>query len=309
MKRVWGFVLIGLILLLPGANAWAQGGATAQISGAVKDSSGGVLPGVDVTATQTDTGLKRSAVTETDGSYTLLNLPPGPYRLDAVLQGFRSFQQTGIVLQVGGNPVVNVTMSIGQVAETITVQASTPLVETKNTGVGQVMDNKRILELPLNGRNPADLLAVLPSAVPQPALNATSRSMGGSNGGIAYSLAGGLSFGVTYMLDGAIHNNPYDNLNLPLPFPDALQEFKVETSALPAQYGQHSAGAVNAVTKSGTNEFHGDVFEFIRNYHFNARNFYAPTRDSLKRNQFCGTFGGPRPRTSTGRRSRSCSRA
>ena len=102
------------------------------------------------------------------------------------------------------------------------------------------MDNKRILDLPLNGRNPADLMQFLPAAVPQPALNATSRSMGGSNGGQAYSLAGGLSFGVSYVLDGATHNNPYDNLNLPLPFPDALQEFKAETSALTAQNGMHS---------------------------------------------------------------------
>ena len=156
---------------------------------------------------------------------------PVPYKLEAMLQGFRTFAQTGIVLQVGASPIINVTMAIGQVAETVTVTGSTPVVETRNLGVGQVMDNKRILELPLNGRNTADLLAVLPAAVPQPALNATSRSMGGSSGGIAYSLAGGVSFGVSFVLDGATHNNPYDNLNLPLPFPDALQEFKAETSA------------------------------------------------------------------------------
>src|SRR5262249_18515813 len=99
--------------------------------------------------------------------------------------------------------------------------------------------------------------------------------------------------GTTYLLDGSSHNDVLNGLTLPLPFPDALQEFKVETSALPAQYGQHSAAAVNAVTKSGTNEFHGDVFEFIRNGSFNARNFFAPVRDALKRNQFGGTLGGP----------------
>jgi len=301
MKRVWGVVCAVFLVLSASASAWAQAGATAQISGSVKDSSGGVLPGVDVTATQTDTGLKRNATTELDGSYVILNLPPGPYRVEATLQGFRTFQQTGIVLQVGASPVINVTLSIGQVAETITVQASTPLVETKNIGVGQVMDNKRILDLPLNGRNPADLLAVLPGAVPGGAgANASSRSMQGSNGGIAYSLAGGATYGVSYVLDGAMHNNPYDNLNLPLPFPDALGEFKAETSALTAQNGMHSGGAVNLITKSGSNQFRGDAFEFFRHHAMNATDPFAVKDaagnrkdDGLKRNQYGGTLGGP----------------
>jgi hypothetical protein len=300
MKRVWSFVCAVLILVFASANAWAQAGASAQISGIVRDTSGGVLPGVDVTATQTDTGLKRNATTAVDGSYTIPNLTPGPYRVEAMLQGFKSFQQTGIVLQVGASPTLNVTMSIGAVAETITVQANASLVETKNLGVGQVMDNKRILELPLNGRNAVDLLANLPAAIPQPALNATSRSMGGSNGGVSYSLAGGLSFGVSYVLDGATHNNVYDNLNLPLPFPDALGEFKAESSALTAQNGMHSGGAVNAITKSGSNQFRGDAFEFFRHHSMNATDPFAAKDaagnrkdDGLRRNQYGGTIGGP----------------
>src|SRR5712671_3034929 len=197
MKRVLvGFACSAIVLLITGTNASAQAGATAQISGTVKDGSGGVLPGVDVTVTQTDTGLKRNAITEADGSYQLPNLPIGPYRLEAMLQGFRSSAQTGIVLTVGSNPVINVALEVGQVAETITVQANAAVVETRNIGVGAVMDNKRILDLPLNGRNPADLIQFLPAVVPQPALNATSRSMGGSQGGLSFSVAGGLSFGV-----------------------------------------------------------------------------------------------------------------
>src|SRR2546421_12062619 len=300
MKRVWGFVFSVFFLLLASANAFAQAGATAQISGVVKDASGGVLPGVTVTATQTDTGLKRDATTETDGSYSLLNLPPGPYRLEAMLQGFRSFQQTGIVLQVGASPTINVTMTIGAVAETITVQANASRVETKNLGVGQVMTNKQVMELPLNGRNVADLLALLPAAVPTPGGNATSRSMQGSSGGIAYSLAGGLNFGVSFVLDGATHNNPYDNLNFPLPFPDALGEFKAEASAMTAQNGMHSGGAVNAITKSGSNAFRGNAFEFFRHHAMNATDPFAVKDaagnrkdDGLKRNQYGATFGGP----------------
>lgn len=261
MTRALSGVSTAIVLvLLSVSGAWAQGGATAQMSGTVKDQGGGVLPGADVTVTQVDTGLKRNVVTDAEGFFAFPSLPVGPYRLDVMLQGFRSYVQTGIVLQVNDSPVIPVSMTLGEVAETITVQGSSPVVETRNLGVGQVMDNKRILDLPLNGRNPADLLQYLPAAVPQPLLNATSRSMQGSNGGQAYSLAGGLSFGVAYVLDGATHNNPYDNLNLPLPFPDALQEFRAETSALTAQNGMHSGAAVNAVTKSGTNQYRGDGF-------------------------------------------------
>jgi hypothetical protein len=301
MKRVLiGFAGSVVILLLGAVPARAQASATAQISGIVKDDSGGVLPGVDVAVTRTDTGQKRNAITDADGAYVIPNLAVGPYRLEATLQGFRTYAQTGIVLQVGANPVINIAMAVGAVEETVTVQASALLVETRNLGVGQVMDNKRILDLPLNGRNPADLILSLPAAVPQPALNATSRSMGGSNGGQAYSLAGGLSFGVSFVLDGAMHNNPYDNLNLPLPFPDALGEFKAETSTLTAQNGMHSGGAINYVTKSGSNQFRGDVFEFLRHHSFNSIDPYAAKNpdgsrkdDGLKRNQYGGTFGGP----------------
>ncbi len=299
MKRVLSCVFSGsLLLLLTATVVLAQ--ATAQITGTVKDSSGGVLPGASVTVTQTETGFKRDVVTDANGSFSFPSIPIGPYRLDVMLQGFRTSAQTGIVLQVNSNVAIPVTMALGEVAETITVQANAQVVETRNLGVGQVMDNKRILDLPLNGRNPADLLQFLPASVPQPALNATSRSMGGSNGGQAYSLAGGLAFGVAYVLDGATHNNPYDNLNLPLPFPDALQEFRAETSALTAQNGMHSGAAVNAVTKSGTNQFRGDGFEFFRHHSLNATDPFAAknadgTRkdDGLKRNQFGATLGGP----------------
>ena len=159
MKRVLAPIVgSAIILLLAAAPLRAQAGSTAQISGTVKDGSGGVLPGVDVTVTQTDTGLKRNAVTDAEGQYLLPNLPVGPYRLEATLQGFRSYSQTGIVLQVGATPVINVAMAVGQVEETVTVQANALTVETRNLGVGQVMDNKRILDLPLNGRNFVQLL-------------------------------------------------------------------------------------------------------------------------------------------------------
>jgi len=131
--------------------------STAQLTGTVKDQSGAVLPGVEVTATQTATGSSRSVVTDETGSYVLTNLPVGPYRLEAALPGFRTFVQTGIVLQVGANPVVNVSLQVGQVSEQVEVQADAALVETRSTGVGQVIDNVRVLELPLNARNLAGI--------------------------------------------------------------------------------------------------------------------------------------------------------
>ena len=291
MKRVLSRLLCGGVLVaLTATGVLAQ--ATAQITGIVKDPSGGVLPGASVTATQTETGFKREVVTDAEGLFSFPGIPVGPYRLEVMLQGFRASVQTGILLQVNANPVVPVTLALGEVAETITVQANAQVVETRNLGVGQVMDNKRILDLPLNGRNPADLLQYLPASVPQVQVLASS-VMGGSNGGQAYSLAGGLAFGVTYVLDGAMHNDPRNNLNLPLPFPDALQEFQAETNALTAQNGMHSGAAVNAVTKSGTNTFRGDAFEFLRHHSFNATDPFGTKNpdgsrkdDGLKRNQY-----------------------
>src|SRR5437660_8348283 len=280
------FLFAALILILSCSPAWAQ--ATAQINGTVKDQTGALLPGVQVTATQTATGFARSAVTNEVGLYTLTELPVGPYKLEAALSGFRTFVQTGIVLQVGSTPVINIGMEIGQVAERVEVQADAALVETRATGIGQVIDNVRVVELPLNARNVQQLIVV--------SGNAVGGGTFGTNRGYPtdiISVAGGLNNGLTYLLDGASHNDPYTNFNFPLPFPDALQEFKVETSSVPAQYGQHSGGAVNAVTKSGTNDFHGDAFEYVRNRIFNARNAFAPERDGLKRNQFGGVLGGP----------------
>src|SRR6266853_4422253 len=289
-RRSTGFHLFsllgGLFLCLCSSIAWGQ--STAQINGTVTDQSGAVLPGVEVTATQTETGLSRSVVSNETGSYVLPNLPVGPYRLEAGLPGFRKFAQTGIVLQVGGNPVINISLAVGQVADTVEVQADAALVETRATGVGQVIDNVRVLELPLNGRQVTELI-ILSGAAVGGGTQGTNRTWPTD----VISVGGGLNNGLSYILDGGTHNDPYGNLNLPLPFPDALQEFKVETSAVPAQYGQHSAGAMNAVTKSGTNDLHGSLFEFVRNKVFNARNAFAEQRDGLKRNQFGGVVGGP----------------
>jgi hypothetical protein len=264
---------------------WAQ--ATAQISGAVRDQSGAVLPGVEITATQTDTGISRTTVTNETGTYVLPNLALGPYRFEAALPGFRSYAQSGIVLQVNASPVINVVLEVGQVSEQVDVQANAALVETRSSTVGTLIENARILDLPLNGRQVTDLITLAGSAVQQ------------STGDIRFNaqqspylaVAGGSGFGVETTLDGANHVNFMSATAMSMPFPDAMQEFKVETGGVGAQHG--SSTAVSAVTKSGTNQLHGDLFEFVRNDLFNAHNYFAIARPTLKRNQFGGTIGGP----------------
>jgi len=285
--------LWGCTLLLTLASAWAQ---TAQISGVVRDASGLAIPGATLKATQTATGVVRNTTSGANGDYVLPNLPIGPYLLEVAKEGFTKYVQTGIVLQVDTTPTIDVALKVGAVTEQVTVEADAAQVETRTTSIGQVVDTTRVLEMPLNGREVHELifLAGMANYPGTASLNSVRNYPT-----VIVSVAGGAPDSVAYSLDGIIHQDPYNNLSLPLPFPDALQEFKVETSAIPPQYGYHSTATVNAVTKSGTNQFHGDLFEFLRNGDLNANDFfnnsaipYKP-RDTLKRNQYGGTIGGP----------------
>ena len=215
MKRAMWAAFVCFLLC---SGLFAQGGAVAQISGTVKDQTGAVLPGVEITLTQIGTSATRMTLTNESGAYSLPNLPVGPYKMEATLSGFVTFVQTGIVLQVNSNPAINVVLQVGQVSQTLEIQADVAMVETRSTGVGQVIDNQRVLEMPLNGRNLTDLILLSGAAV----------VTGGFNGNRNYptqaiSVAGGSGGGTAYLLDGADHNDLHNNLNLPLPFPDAMQ--------------------------------------------------------------------------------------
>jgi hypothetical protein len=293
MKRSLSLVTLSvLVTFLTATTGWAQ--ATAQMSGTVSDDTGGVLPGVTVTVTQTDQGVTRVAVTDGTGTYVLTNLPTGPYELEVALQGFQTYIQTGIVLQVGDSASIDAELGISALQETITVEAAAPLVDVQSAGIGEVVSQETIVSLPLQGRNVTDLLVLAGAAVQTG--QAGARQMAG---GVNIVVAGGLSTGVAYTLDGVNHNNPLDNRNLPLPFPDALQEFRVATGGLEAGQGMHTGASVNAVTKSGTNRFSGNAFEFLRDAKFNSPEHFAPMKDGkqaddgLNRNQFGGTLGGP----------------
>ncbi|MEQ1885377.1 MAG: carboxypeptidase regulatory-like domain-containing protein [Bryobacteraceae bacterium] len=285
MKIATSRLLAAVVLVCLSGSAFAQ--AVSQISGTAKDPSGAVVPGVEISATQTDTGLKRATTTDESGAFIFPNLPLGPYKLEATKMGFRSYVQTGIVLQVGTSPEINIAMGVGQVSESVQVEANAAQVETRNVGVGNVIESQRILELPLNGRQPTDLIPLSGAAV-QTAFSPgyTMRT------GVRVAVAGGHEYSVQYNLDGASHLETYGGTGMPLPFPEALQEFKLVTSTQDASGSGHSSASVNGVTKSGTNNFHGDVFYFIRNAALNGRDFFARTDDKLKRNQFGGVMGG-----------------
>jgi hypothetical protein len=294
MTRILRALTAGVMLVFVATAAFAQ--ATAQLSGTVRDESGAVLPGVTVTVTQTETGFTRTVVTEGSGAFVMPNLPTGPYRLEVSLQGFRTYVQTGIVLQVNASPVINPVLGLGSLEESVTVDAAAPLVDVQSAGISDVVEQEQIVELPLQGRRVTDLIVLAGAAVN------TGDVSGQRNrqDAVAISVAGGLRTGVAYVLDGAMHNDPYDNTNMPFPFPDALQEFSVATGGLSAQAGMHSGAAVNAVTRSGTNAFHGNAFEFLRHHALNSSDAFAPAGpdgkkvgDGLVRNQFGGTLGGP----------------
>ena len=284
-------VCVAAALLLSSAISEAQTVAVAQISGVVTDESGGALPGAEVMATQTTTGASRFVVTGTRGEYVLTNLPVGPYRLDVKLDGFTSYEQKGITLEVGGSPVVNVTMKLGSLSEVITVEAAATMVEARSTAVGVVINQEQMVGLPLNGRQPSQLVLLAGGAVSQPAgLIGSQRQYPSA---VAISVAGGTGNSTLYLVDGGYNNDPLNNIGGPMPFPDALQEFKVESGVRPARYGMYTGATVNAVTRAGTNAFHGTGFAFGRHHAFNSRGYFDVQDDGLKRAQTGGTIGGP----------------
>ena len=235
-------------------------------------------------------GVSHTTTAEQSGRYVLTNLPVGEYRLEVTSSGFKSYIQSGITLHVNDHVQLNVPLQLGGVSETVEVTAGAAMVQTEQNSISQVIDQKRMNDLPLNGRQPTQLVLISGAATVTPAGDLTGSKNYPSS--VTISVAGGQADATNYKLDGGDNVDRFANVNLPFPFPDALQEFSVETNALPARNGTQPGGLVNIVTKSGSNQFHGDLFEFLRNGDVNARNFFAAHPDTLKRNQFGGTLGG-----------------
>ncbi len=283
---LFGSLLVGVPHLL------GQAVDVASVAGLVTDPTGGAVANATVVITQTERQVIHNAVTDATGHYVFNDLPVGPYRLEVKAPGFKDYLQTGIVLQVGQNVTANIAMKLGNVSETVEVQAGAQMVETRESTVAQVINEKDVNDLPLNGRYATQLILLSGAAI---TVSPSGGDLTGSKNfysSTTISVAGGQANGTNYLLDGGYNVDTFTNVNMPFPFPDALQEFSVETNALPAQYGEHPGGVMNAVTKSGTNQFHGDVFDYLRNGDFNARGYFATARDTLKRNQYGGTIGG-----------------
>src|SRR6202171_6081360 len=285
--------LFHILILLACGTVWGQKD-TGSIAGTVKDSSGGLVVGAKVTVVDVDRGLTFSTVTNEQGEYVAGPLRVGNYTVTVEEAGFKKAVSIPVALDVQQRIVVNVTMEVGQVSEQIEVTGAAPLLETETSSLGQVIDNKRVVNLPLNGRNFAQL-ALLTAGV------APSEPGSRDEGGFGFSANGARSLQNNFLLDGVDNNsNLPDLLNetnyVIQPSVEALEEFKVQTNAYSAEFGRGNGAIINATIKAGTNQFHGSAYEFLRNEKFDAKNFFDDPTSRIapyKQNQFGFTFGGP----------------
>ena len=290
------FRVVSLILLFASATAilCAQQVNVAQVAGQVTDKTGAVIPGANIRMIEVERGVVHVVATDNDGRYLMPGLPVGAYRLQIQKDSFKTYVRDGIVLQVNDHVMLNAALEPGVVSQVVEINAGAPAIQTDDASVSNVIESKPISELPLNGRYATQLVITSGASMMAPGGDEVgSKSFYSS---VTISVAGGQANGTNYLLDGGDNNDTFSNVNLPFPFPDALQEFSVETSSLPARNGLHPGGVVNLVTKSGTNALHGNVFEFYRGGRFNAKPYaFTPAgtkQDNLLRNQYGGTIGG-----------------
>lgn len=298
---LWTLCVVLCTACLFPALCRAQVAGTGSIQGIVSDATGAVVPDATVTVTAVSKQVTRSATTDGAGAYTFPNLEPGTYTVSAASQGFQTYTSTGNVLEVGSSISINVKMTIGSSDQKIEVQSEGLALQTEDASFKQTIDSTTLTEMPLNGRRITDLITLSGGSTPAPGGDFTGSKY--SYQTIAVSIAGSGGNTTQWKLDGGDNNDYMANGNLPFPFPDALSQFSVESTALGAQAGQHVGGLVNVVTRSGTNNFHGSAFEFLRNNYLNATGFFSTckvvppattcsAKDTLHQNQFGGTFGG-----------------
>jgi Carboxypeptidase regulatory-like domain len=306
----WGiqaWACYGLVLVVLLCSLASNSGATtaAGISGVVTDPSGSVIVGATVEAKAVDTGIIEKHLTNADGFYSFLNLSPGAYEIEVRQAGFVTFRQTGIVIDVNSAKVLNIQLSVGQVSEKVEVSSEASQLDTASTQGGEVISGTTIVAVPLVTRSYTDLLSL------QPGVAAVSSSLAGGQGGqfsatgfTFTKVSGDLNAGDVsvngqressngFMLNGASVQEPAFSTAAIIPNLDSIAEFRIITNNFDAEYGNYAGGQINVITKSGANQFHGSLFEFLRNQDFDAKNFFSATRDEHKQNEFGGTFGGP----------------
>jgi hypothetical protein len=291
-------VLIWVAVVLFTAQVNAQEAGTGNIQGTISDSTGSVVPNAALTLTEASTSVQHKTQSDSSGVYAFSNMPVGTYSLNVTAPGFERYLGTGNVLEVGSSIAINVTMTVGTVNEQVEVKTDTMALQTEDPSFKQTIDQHAITEMPLNGRQLTSLLTFSGGTAPAPGNDFTGSKY--SYQTIAISVTGGMGNSTLWRLDGGDNNDYMGNGNLPFPFPDAVSQFSVESTALGAQDGMHEGGMVNMVTRSGTNLYHGTAFEFIRNNLIDATNFYVippngpgSGKDKLHQNQYGGTFGGP----------------
>ncbi len=267
-----------------------------SIVGTVTDASGSAVPQANVACVNLGTADRRVAQTDVGGNYQFVSLVPGQYRVEVEKTGFRRFAREPITVEVQSAVRIDVPMTVGDVSQTIEVTAQTPLLQTENAALGQVVEARKVLEMPLNGRNVFGLVALVPGVVPGGQSGTTPTGTNPFAWG-NYQIGGGQANQSAAFIDGAPINASYANLTALVPTQDAIQEFRVQTNNLGPEFGRLAGGAINLTTKSGTNSFHGSAYEFLRNRSLNANTFFnnkaGVQRPAFTQNQYGANVGGP----------------
>jgi hypothetical protein len=302
------FVLwFGAVTLLSGHQGYAQTNF-GSIVGAVADASGAQIPGAEVVVTNNGTNAKFTTKTGSGGTYSVLNLNPGTYTVTVALTGFKTTTSGQVDVTVGGTARIDVTLQLGDISETVNVEAAAAPLQTDSASLGGVVEGRQVLESPLNGRNVNNLLDFIPGVVPGGGTAGNTMANGGSGSFQAgaqtqaiaygnYQIGGGFSGQSLFFIDGVGSNVPENNVNSLVPTQDAVQEFRVQTNNVSAEFGGFAGGVVQITTKSGTNQFHGSVYEYFRNTALDANDWFSNhaglPRSPLHQNQYGANVGGP----------------
>jgi hypothetical protein len=297
-RRLFLCASLAFVVLLAVDSRAGTGGS---VSGTVKDRSNAVVQNGSVKAVNLDTGIRQQVTTNGRGFYSFSDLPIGRYNIVIEKKGFKAYERTGVTIDANSAIIVDAVLDVGEQAESVTVSASTVQVETSDTQMGEVISGEKMAAVPLNGRSYTDLLALQPGVVPQSSLTSNTQQdvgvsalapSGGLNPG-TISINGQREFSNGFIVNGSDVEEDVNGGTAIIPDLDSIAEFRILTNNFDAEYGGHSGGQINVVTKSGTNKIHGDVFEFLRNTNLDARNYFSPTRGTFDQNQFGGTLGGP----------------
>lgn len=284
--------LVGLLFVISGVIGTAMGQSTATLQGTVIDAKGAVIPNAAVTVRNQATAVERTTQTDEDGNYQVAALPAGVYTVEVQATGFKRQVISDLNLEVARTVVKNFQPEIGSIEQTVSISAETPVIETTTTSVGQVINQRTVQEIPLNGRHFVDLGLLIPGSVTPPQNGFLTAPLRGQ-GSFAFNTAGGREDTVNFMINGVNLNDMVQNQITFQPSINTVREFKVDNSTFSAEYGRNSGAIVNIATQSGSKDFHGELFEFLRNNALDARNFFDATKPVFRRNQFGGNLGGP----------------